>query len=907
MRRMRAWLNAMLTQWRQRRRVEHELDDELHYHVAQETAANVARGLAPDEARRAALRDLGGLTQTRDSVRDVRATWIDRRTGDVRVAWRHLVRDARAHTLLVTATLAVGLGGAAAIFALADSVVWHPTPFPEVDRLVRISTELPPENGSFRTTTASPEQVLAWRDQRDLFDQVEAYQAVTLVYQAAAEAHLVRGASVTPGLLRLAGLMPQAGRIFSDEEALPGMNRVVVVSYEFCVQHLGRADAVVGGSIELDSIAYRVVGVAPRSFRFPDAGTRIWIPETLAPPDVAGGDPNRIAGFGLVAGFSSMLRPIAKLSSRDNATFDQIDAQVQARGAAVNEAAGSTARSAGLEPLAGAAGQRARRIVGLLGAGAAGLLLVIIVNASALMISRGLARRPMWTMKAALGASRATLVREVMVEQAGLGAIACAGAVAVAVALVAVLPTAMPGAVISSLNPIDFDARTAAFVVAASIVAIVIASVPMCVMAASTSRHLALRESGRRVSSSRSTRRVGRALIAIEVALSLTLVIGTALMGRSLLALQAVDRGFRTDGVVALNVALPASGYTSMAAREQFVTDALAVVASTPGVEGVSSGALPPGASMKRLGVRMSDEGRAPAEKRFSVMLYEVHPGFFDVLEMPVLAGRAFTEADDPAEAVVVNEAFARTYWADAEAAVGRRFQTGFEAGTWRTVVGVVGNVRSLAPDARDSEPQAYVRAGVYHMDIAVGFTSISTLADERTFVARLSGDGATARDLAAAITGIDRTVVVRGIESMDDIARRESASIRFVFTLVAAFGVLALLVSTMGLYGLLANDVARQRHEIGVRLALGASARSIGRRIVGRALAVTMAGLGVGLLVAAASVDVIRSELYVISPFDAVSVVVACAALVVAAVVASVRPAARAMHVDPVELLRAE
>jgi len=887
MRGIRTRAGAALRRWWGRRRVERELDEELQFHVAQETAANVARGLAPDEARRAALRDLGGLTQTRDSVRDVRATWIDRRTGDVRVAWRHLVRDARAHTLLVTATLAVGLGGAAAIFALADSVVWHPTPFPDADRLVRISTELPPENGSFRMTTASPDQVLAWRDQRDLFDQVEAYQPVSLVYQAAAEAHLVRGASVTPGLLRLTGLTPQAGRIFSDEEAAAGMNRVVVVSHEFCVQHLGRADAVVGGSIELDGIAYRIVGVAPRTFRFPDAGTRIWIPETLAPPDMAGGDPNRVAGPGALAGFT-MLMPVAKLSSRGSATFNQIDAQVQARGAAVNGAAGSTATGAGLEPFDRDAGQHARRIVGLLGAGAIGLLLVIIVNASALMISRSLARRPVWTMKAALGASRATLVREVMVEQAGLGAIACAGAVAVAVALVAVLPAVMPGAVISSLNQIDFEARTAAFVVAASIVAIVIASVPMCVMAASTSRHLALRESGRRVSSSRSTCRVGRALIAIEVALSLTLVIGTALMGRSLLALQAVDRGFRTDGVVALNVALPASGYTSMAAREQFVTDALAVVASMPGVEGVSSGALPPGASMKRLGVRMNDEGRAPAEGALDVMLFEVRPGFFDVLEMPVLAGRPFTDADDPAEAVVVNEAFARTYWADAEAAVGRRFQTRFEAGTWRTVVGVVGNVRSLAPDARDSEPQAYVRAGVDHMDIAVGFTSISTLADERTFVARLSGDGATARDLAAAITGIDRTVVVRGIESVDDIARRESASMRFVFMLVSTFGVLALVVSTMGLYGLLTNEVARQRHEIGVRLALGASTPAIGRRVVGRALAVIMVGLGTGLLIAVASVDLIRSELYVISPFDTTSVAIACAALVVAALAAS-------------------
>lgn len=308
---------------------------------------------------------------------------------------------------------------------------------------------------------------------------------------------------------------------------------------------------------------------------------------------------------------------------------------------------------------------------------------------------------------------------------------------------------------------------------------------------------------------------------------------------------------------------------------------------------------------MKGLLGQIEVDAAGPAAGTFRSDLFEVRPGFFDVIGLPLLAGRSFT-GDDPFDVVVINEAFATKFWPDIEAAVGGRFRTS-DSRPWRTVIGVVRNVRSQAADAQPAGPQAYFRSGIEYPDIAVGITGASMLADERTIVARLSGVGATARDLAAAVTSLDRTVVVRDVESVGDMVRLESAQTRFVFTLVATFGTLALLVSTMGLYGLLAQEVARQRREIGVRLALGASRGAIGRRIVGRGLLVTLMGLGAGLSLAVAAVDVIRSQLYSVSPFDVPSVVAACGALVIAALIASVWPAVRAMRVEPAELLRSE
>ena len=874
------------------------IDEEMAFHLEHLTEKLRARGASDSQARRQAAVLFGGQQGTREEARDqFRAMGLEAVWRDARYAWRRVRRESHGHTLLMVSTLAIGLGLTTAMFSVADAVLWNRVPFPDAARLVVIASESrqPGASGqSFLRKTAEPSQLLAWREQSDIFDRVEAYQSIVAVYQASSGAHLVRGAAVTPGMLSILGFRPDAGRSFGEGEGETGSERVAIISHGFWDQHYRQAADTIGQHVELDRLSYRVVGIAPSTFSFPDRATQIWIPADPSAAGVAGNADRRAP--------MSMWIPVARLAQTDGLTREHADTLGRARGEAVNASAWIQATGAALVPLEGDAAERTRRTVLLLVFGVGLLLAVICINAAALSLSATLARQSAWAMKSALGASRAALIREVLFEHALILFAGALAGLAVASGALHTAGTLLPNVVVSALNPADLDGRALLFAVGASAVAGLLFAAPSVFIAARRPYAAITAQGGRRTSASKRTQRLRAALIVSEVALSLVLLIGTMLMGRTLVSLYAVERGLDASGLVAIGVALPRDGYAGLPARERFVSDAVDVLRSLPGVQSVSSGDLPPGNSMKLVLGTMTGVGSGEASLMHS--LYEVRPDFFGTARIPFVAGGTFAAEVQPGS-IIVSDAFAEAHWGSAEQAVSQSFQI---SGHVRTIVGVVRSVRSLATNSPERVAQIYHRAGVdYDGGMAIGVSAVSTIADRRTLLVRLTDEAPSLRTLADVVQQLDRTVVVRSVESVEDVARTDVAPSRFILGLVATAGFVAMLISTIGLYGLMTHTVALRRQELGIRLALGATPGSIGRAVLARGLVVTAAGVLVGLMLAVPAVELIRAELFGVEPFDPLAIAMASGLLVLAAAMASWRPTLHATRVDPSELLRSE
>ncbi len=883
---------ARLRAWQRADALDRDFDDEFESHVAMLAEAHVARGLSPEDARRAALQQIGARQVLAEAHRRVRGLpWADTVLGDVRNALRRIVRRP-SETLPVVATLALGIGVVTALFSVLDSALWHRVPLRDADRLVEIWSRV--YDPTFITSSATDAQVTAWRAQTDLFDWVEAYQPASLVYQTDEQARLVHGAVVTPALLARLGVLPHLGRLFAEGDGRAGSERKVVVSHAFWRRELlGDAD-VVGRTIALDDERYDVIGVMPASFRFPDARTRLWLPYDVAAPPPA--PPSRARDAAI-----PIFRPIARLRGP---SFDRADALVKARGDAVNASAATPQKmGAVLMRFGGEASTGTRRLLLLLGGAGLVLLLIVCVNVSALTLSHQIAEAPALAIRAALGASRWNLLREDLVVRSIVGLLGTGAGLGLARGIL----VAIDGFISSygPINAIDLDGRALLFAAGVGLLSAVVSGLPAALGASTTAAIAVWRRESRTVSRGRWTRRLRTGLVGCQIALSVVLLMGAALLAQTVQRLYGADRGFDPDGLVTVAVGLPKPFYVDAGVRDRFVAGAAAALARVPGVAGAGVGRVPPSSMKVVMGRLEIDTGEMSDTPMFSVAtLYEVSPTYFATVGIPLVEGTTFGDAD-PADAVVVSERFARAHWPDGRV-VGRRFRV--SDSPWRTIVGVAGDVRHVATDESRSQPQIYHRAGrVYEGGIGIGISTVSILADERHLVARLDRNApASHARLTAAITAVDPRVVV-DIEPAEAAIAEEIARSRLTLVLLSGFALFALLISAAGLYGLVACDVEQRRHEVGIRLALGERRASIGGRIVRRTLTLASVSIAIGLGAAFASSAALRSELYGVTPFDPSTAAAVCATLAGVAAAGAWVPARRAMRTDPVRLLRAE
>jgi predicted permease len=801
---------------------------------------------------------------------------------DLRQAWRGLFAT-RSVVALAALTLALGVGVNTAVFSVLDSLLFRPVPFTGADRLSTLWSYYEQGKFSIKGRFDAP-LVIEWRKQTDLFSRVEASETKSFIFEGATGADMVAGSVVTPGLFAMLGARPAEGRVFSDGDGRAGTSRLAVISHRFWRERLGGDRAAIGRDVVLDGERHEIIGIMPPSFLYPDERHDVWLPFDVSQPPAA------------ATSFTPLVRLQPGLKTAD------VEAKVMARGAEVQRAAGGKGDgSARLMAIGQVFDERTTRSLVVLGGAVLCLLLIVCANVANLTLARAFSRTRDLAIRIAMGASRRDLLRVAFLEHAVLGT--AGGVLAIGVAyltlqtVTAVLPDAMTS---QTMNAIDLDGRALAWLTLISAATVIAFGVPPALFASRASVSSMLGRDSRSATGSPVARRLRSVLVVAEVSLSIVLLVGAALVTRSLMKLQAIDIGMDTDGLVAMQIALPARGYSDPVLRDQFTRDLIARARQHPGISRASAGTLPP--DQPTITVGPVETGDRPGEttKPTLMPVYAAWPGYFEAAGIRLLEGRELHEGDIEG-AAVVSGGFAAKYW-PGRSALGARFKVG--KAPWRTVVGVAAEIQKLGPDANPNEHELY-----YPPDqmsgVMFGVRVPAAIAEYRTLIVRTERPGQAARELAAIVHGVDGRVIVSRTslvahEFADAIARP-----RIVFVMMAVFAGVGLLLAAAGLYGVLSYLVAQRQREIGIRLALGAGPRDVGRQVLGRGLAMVAVGLGIGLAAALALVGVMKTVLYEVDPKDPVALAAAIGAMAATALIACWRPMRRAMQIDPVQLLK--
>jgi predicted permease len=815
-----------------------------------------------------------------------RWSWRDTIARELRHAARAL-RRTPTFTIAAVATLGVALGAATTIFAVVDAVLVRPLAYPAADRLVVIEEVVPrlAELGS--RTAANALHFDEWRLRARSFDGLALVGGTSVNLTGDGEPERVAAARVSPALFQILGVRPRIGRLLRADEDAPGRDRVVVLSDSLWRRRFGADPSVVGHRIVIDGQPYEVVGILPETFAFPalnqftsmtvaDDAPQLWKPFALAPAERSPfGDFNYVA--------IGRLRPgVAAAAARAELDVIQRGFSRRALGGAVEL---RTAVTPMQERLTG----QSQGALRLLAAAVGAVLLVACVNIANLLFARAFARQREFLVRSAIGASRAWLVWHVLAESlllvGGAAAVGLAIASEAISAIAALAPLDLPRAA-----EIHLDMRVVLFVTVASLtVGILVGMLPAWRVA----RVPLIAIGGTSAPSSKSTFR--SLLVATEIAVSAVCLVATGLLVHSLVAVLSVDKGFDAERLLVADLRLPQTRYPDTAATMR-LDDAL--LAELTAVRGVSragiSNMLPLGGEGANNAVfveQARDAGDAPPIADVRI----VNPGYFATLRIPLVTGTLFPPDRERRVAVVSAMAAARLWPGDN--AIGKRFRIGTSDSPLAEVVGVVGDVHG---SSLEKAPTLTVympywqreRGNRRRLSVAVRVD-----ADPR----------AVATALTRAIHRVDPTLGVPPSRPMDDVVDASVAMRRFQTNLVVLFGVGALVLAAIGIYGMASYAVAQRTKEIGNRIALGAEQRRVLRLIVGDALRVALVGLGVGVPVAIVAAMELRSLLFGVAPADFATFAIVCGLIAATTLAAAAIPARRAARVDPLLALRAE
>jgi predicted permease len=806
---------------------------------------------------------------------------------DLRLAVRSL-RAGKGPLAIATITLALGIGITTAVFSVLDAIVVRPVPFPDAHRLVELWNF---ETKSQVSHPGFPLSLFAeWRRQRDLFDRVEGYETASSIYAGSSGAEMVTGATVTPGLFAMLGAEPVRGRAFVEGDGRGGTDDRLIVSDAFWRRVLGRRADVVGSTLQLDQRTFTVVGVMPASFRFPNEAIEFWRPIDPEAPPPGGPAAPRLAAFArLTPGMS----------------IDAATERVAARGAdLVKTTGGPDGRTARLHAAGRQIDTKMRLSLWIL-AGAVGfLLLIVCANLAGLALTRSLTRARDFAVRASLGATRRDLLREVLLEHAIVGAAGVAGGIAIAAGLLEFTQDVLPrGFRLSSMNAIDLDLRTLAFATGTGLFTLLLFGLPPAWLASRPSMSGLLGRQSRSFTPGAASRRLRGALVVVEVTLAIVLLTGTALMARSLVKLQSVDRGFDATGLIAMRVGLPRAGYADVYARDAFTELLLERLRRLPGVTSATAGSVPPDTNMVMFGKIESDAKPGELSEMLDVPAYQVWPNYFSAVGLELKEGRPFTDGDS-ADTAIVSQSFARRFYGDTSP-VGRRFR--FEGDDWMTIAGVATEVRQFTLDDSAGSFEIF-----FPLKRPAGLPQPRTpgsgaIVSYRTVVVRADDVSATMLGMRAALHDVDPRVVAWRTDSVERLFADAIARPRIVLLAMLTFAGLGLFLAAAGVYGVLSHSVVQRRREMGIRLALGARPAAVGALIARNGLALTTAGLVAGIGIALAFTGAMRSLLYEVEPTDPLSIVYVAGLLLGVAAIACWHPVRRAMRIDPASLLREE
>lgn len=806
---------------------------------------------------------------------------------DVHWAWRN-VRARGLRGVLSVVLLALALAANAVVFAASDSLVFRPLPYDDPDRLIEIQRMSRP--GGRPSPFLTPLLLDAWRAHEDLFVGVHGYLTKTVFLTGDGAPELVRTADVTPGLIELLGARPRWGRTLVDGDERPASPQVVLISEALARARFGDPASAVGRTLETTADPLQVVGVMPRSFRFPQNAYQVW--RAL--------DPRGPLARGFVGSSSlARLRPALPLATAA--------AAVEQRGASVAAAAGApasarfTAAAWGGGP--GAPGARRQMLLVLVGA-AACLLLIVCANVASLELATALQRARTYAIQLSLGASRAELCRITLIEAATLAGAATAVAAMLASIGGDAIATLIPERIVAgNVNPIDLDGRAVAFMIALAAATWLLVAMPLVIYVSRGSLLGLLKLEGHPASASITSGRIRQALTVGQVAVAVLLIIGGVLYVRTYLALLDLDKGFDSAGVVAIELTVPPQALPSAAERRALLDRVRAqagVIAATE--------ASAPSASGERHSVAGIDTGDAlPQDDNVILKVTRVDSGYFSTLRIPLRAGRRFDSAE-PATSAIVSETFARRYWPQADA-IGKRFRWD-PRGPWLQIVGVVGHVRDRA------DGMAGPSSDVYSVYLAQqpprppapnagppaatgGFFGLISLLVRVESTDRIS-------DVIQVIRAAEPRFALEA-ELVDDLYARYFEDRLLAARLVGAFGIFAFVVAMAGVYAVMTFLVAARTREIGIRMALGAHGPAVQRFVMASAIRMAALGALLGVGAALGASRWIESQLFGVHPADPVMMTTILVTTVATAALAAWQPARRATRVNPLVALRAQ
>jgi putative ABC transport system permease protein len=891
MRRLRAWLLRCAGLFR-KEQASREFAEEMESHILAHVDDNLRLGMSGEEARRQALIKLGGMQQLKENYQERRSLPVlETLWSDIRFGLR-MLRKNPGFTAVALATLALGIGGNTAIFSIVNGVLLNPLPFPQPDRLVTLHESKP----NFEQGSISYPNFLDWQRDNRTFSSMAVARRYAFSLTGKGEAEQVNAEFVTADFFPLLGVNPILGRTFTQSEELPGAGPVALISEGLWSRKFDAAKDVLGKSITLDGKDYTIIGVVPArfhlltpSFHEQDvyAPIRQWNNNLLM---------KRGAGLG-IHGFGRLKPGVTIAQAR--ADMDEVTRNLAA---AFPDA--DRGISASILPLKEQMIGDVRPFLLVLLVAVGFVLLIVCVNVASLLMARSSARSREFAVRIALGASRKRVIRQLLTESVLLGA--AGGGIGLLLAAwgtqaaLKLLPTALPRA-----EEIGIDFRVLAFTMIISLLAGTLFGLAPALKTSQANPHTALKDAGRGTSGKHRAQSI---FVVVEMATALVLLIGAGLMVRSLTRLWSVVPGFNPRNVLSFGLNLPPS---MMNASPEKIRAAFRELddnlASTPGVKAVSQtwGAIPMGSDDEQL-FWLDGHPKPASENDMSWAVdYIVGPGYLKVMGTPLQRGRFFTAQDDEHSplVVVIDDVFARKFFPNKDP-IGQRIVLN-NSGAKLEVIGVVGHVKQWGLDLDDTHS---LRAQFYFPCMQMPDNFVAMTPSGSGVILRYEG---SLSEILNSVRHTNRLMssqqVIYGVQTMESLISDSLAARRFAMILLGTFAVLALVLASVGIYGVIAYVVGQRTQEIGIRMALGAQRNDVLRLILWQGTRLALLGICIGIVGALALTRLMTKLLYGVSATDPLTFAGLALILAAVAIAACCLPARKAMRVDPMVALRYE
>lgn len=876
---------ASIVRWLiHRDRAERDLSDELEAFVDAAAADHLRAGATPAEARRLAMLHLGGVEQAKERVRTARhGAWLDACARDVQYALRMCARNPGFSTLVVV-TLALGIGANTAVFSVVDAVLLRPLTYTEPQRLVVIHETVP---GRGRVPVGASE-FEEWRRSASAFEQMALMAVAPAILTGAGDPERLDAARVSPSLFPMLGIDAALGRTFTPDEAVLGRHRVVVLSDTLWRTRFGADASIVGRTVTLNDEPYVVSGVLPERFRFPRL-------EQVFVMGISGNQPQIWMPFAITDAErgENSFAAVAKL--KRGVSMDHARAEVSAiLGRLAQRASNSPRIDAEVIPLQEQIVGRSRDVLALVWAAITAVLLVASANIANLLLARSAARNHELAIRGALGASRGTLARHSLLDTMTLALMGGVGGVLLAKwslpFVVGMAPSSVP-----RLDEVAVDERAIMFTLLITTVTGLAVGMLPARRAAAIDVIEGLRVTARSSTLSLHDRAARGIMVTMQVALTVACLAAAGLVIQSLRNVLLVDAGFETDRTLMVEVSASPGRYGTPDARAEFVRNVLRRLEAVPGVTSVGFVNKPPlsGISMNSVLVLEGTERAAlPMIERPLGDIRSVNAEYFRTLGISLLDGQLFQEVDARPVAIV-SERMANRAW-PGERAIGKRFRLSARP---RSLVEVIGVVRDAHQMGLDTAPSSTV-----YLPYWQGFLNATSFAVKTGI-----DPSAAVSAVRAAISEVDRDVPIDSVRTMQGVVSESVATRTFQATLLTLFGVVALALSAIGVFGVVSYSVAQRSKELGIRLALGATPRSLQRMVVGDVLRLVGTGVLLGAPLAVWAGAVLRDVLFGVRPQDPRVLVAAAVLMILVAIVGGSIPAIRATRMDPLATLRAE